>query len=214
MTSVSISPIHLVCERILKKTVNPKPDVLQDWVHLTESVFHYRHVTVSSQLKSKVVHILAKVTTFHINLNIDGATIPSRSHTHPSHPQTSQPRLYFRCPRPPWNLVYTRCVDPSVLSFSFLITVRYVMSDSDMETWPSTWYVVFMMWCLIQTWRHDHRHDIPCLWNVFEKRKRWIQKLNDVKASRQGRWTRWGMWNHSASERRSRCVIKWMYFIV
>ncbi len=43
----------------------------------------------SSMLKSRVGNILAKVTTLRINLNIDGTPIPSKSHTHPSHSQTS-----------------------------------------------------------------------------------------------------------------------------
>ena len=45
---------------------------------------------VSSQLKSKVGNILAKTAALRINLNIDGATIASRSHTHPSLSQTSR----------------------------------------------------------------------------------------------------------------------------
>jgi hypothetical protein len=40
-------------------------------------------------LKSKVGHILAKAAALRVNLNIDGAPIVSRSHTHPSHSQTS-----------------------------------------------------------------------------------------------------------------------------
>jgi hypothetical protein len=46
-----------------------------------------------SQLKSKVGNVLAKATALRINLNIDGAPISSRAHTHPSHSQT--PRLLF-----------------------------------------------------------------------------------------------------------------------
>jgi hypothetical protein len=49
------------------------------------------HVTVFSlQLRSKVGHILNKNTVLCINLNIDGTPIPSRSHTHSSHSQTSR----------------------------------------------------------------------------------------------------------------------------
>ncbi len=43
----------------------------------------------SSQLKSKVGNILAKAAALSVNLNIDGAPISSRSHTHPSYSQTS-----------------------------------------------------------------------------------------------------------------------------
>jgi hypothetical protein len=51
--------------------------------------FHYR-VTFSSQLKSRVGNILDKTAALRVNLNIDGAPIASRSHTHPSHSQTSR----------------------------------------------------------------------------------------------------------------------------
>jgi hypothetical protein len=50
--------------------------------------FHYRRAAFSSQLKSKVVNILAKAAALRIILNIDGAPLTSRSHTHPSHWQT------------------------------------------------------------------------------------------------------------------------------
>jgi hypothetical protein len=52
--------------------------------------FHYRRTAFSSQLKSKVGNILAKAAALRVNLNIDGAPIASRSHTHPSHSQTSR----------------------------------------------------------------------------------------------------------------------------
>ena len=52
--------------------------------------FHYRRAAFSSQLKSKVGHILAKAAALRIDLNIDGAPIASRSHTHPSHTQNSR----------------------------------------------------------------------------------------------------------------------------
>jgi hypothetical protein len=44
---------------------------------------HYRRALFSSQLKSKVGNILVKDAVLRINLNIDGAPIASRSHTHP-----------------------------------------------------------------------------------------------------------------------------------
>jgi hypothetical protein len=40
--------------------------------------------------KSRVGNILAKAAALRINLNIDGAPIASKSHTHPSHSQTSR----------------------------------------------------------------------------------------------------------------------------
>jgi hypothetical protein len=52
--------------------------------------FHYLHTTFSSMLKSRVLNILTKVTTLRIKLNIDGSPIVSKSHTHPSHSQTSR----------------------------------------------------------------------------------------------------------------------------
>ncbi len=51
--------------------------------------FHYRRTTFSSQLKSKIGNILTKSVVLRINLNIDVAPVTSRSHTHPSHSQTS-----------------------------------------------------------------------------------------------------------------------------
>ncbi len=56
----------------------------------SNNMYHYRRVVFSSQLKSKVGQILAKAAALRINLNIDGAPIASRSHTHPSHSQTSR----------------------------------------------------------------------------------------------------------------------------
>ncbi len=52
--------------------------------------FHFRREAFSSMLKSRVSSILAKAETLRINLNLDGATITSKSHTHPSHSQTSR----------------------------------------------------------------------------------------------------------------------------
>ncbi len=52
--------------------------------------FHYRHTAFSSMFKSRVGNILAKAAALRIMLNIDGAPIASKSHTHPSHSQTSR----------------------------------------------------------------------------------------------------------------------------
>jgi hypothetical protein len=52
--------------------------------------FHYRHAAFSSMLKSRVENILTKTATLRINLNLDGSPITSKSHTHPSHSQTSR----------------------------------------------------------------------------------------------------------------------------
>jgi hypothetical protein len=56
----------------------------------TSGQFHYRRAAFSSQLKSKVGNILVKAAALSITLNIDGSPITSRSHTHPSHSQTSR----------------------------------------------------------------------------------------------------------------------------
>jgi hypothetical protein len=51
----------------------------------TSGQFHYRRTAFSSHLKSKIRNILAKTVALRIVLKIDGASIVSRSHTHPSH---------------------------------------------------------------------------------------------------------------------------------
>ena len=56
----------------------------------TSGQFHYKRAAFSSQLKSKVGNILAKAEALRITLNIDGAPVASRSHTHPSHSQTAR----------------------------------------------------------------------------------------------------------------------------
>jgi hypothetical protein len=58
----------------------------------TSGLFHrgFRCPAFSSQLKAKVGNILAKAAALRINLNIDGTPIASKSHTHPSHSQTSR----------------------------------------------------------------------------------------------------------------------------
>ena len=53
------------------------------------SQLRFRLDAVHSQLKSKVGNILAKPTALRINLNIDGAPISARAHTHPSQSQTA-----------------------------------------------------------------------------------------------------------------------------
>ncbi len=52
--------------------------------------FHFRRVVFSQQLKDKVDLDLAKAAALRINLNLDGVSIASKSHTHPSHSQTSR----------------------------------------------------------------------------------------------------------------------------
>jgi hypothetical protein len=52
--------------------------------------FHYLHEAFSSMFKSRVGNILVKVAVLRINLNLDGSSITSKSHTHPPHSQTSR----------------------------------------------------------------------------------------------------------------------------
>jgi hypothetical protein len=81
--------------------------------------FHFRRAAFSAQLKVKVGITLAKAAALRINLNIDGSPITSRTHTHPSHSQTSRlltsSLSQVRCSSSPTNPVYTRRVDSSTL---------------------------------------------------------------------------------------------------
>ena len=56
----------------------------------TSGQFHFRRAAFSAQLKSKVGLALDKSAALRINLNLDGEPIASKSHTHPSHSQTSR----------------------------------------------------------------------------------------------------------------------------
>jgi hypothetical protein len=56
----------------------------------TCGLFHYHRAAFSSMFKSRIGNILAKAATLRINLNLDGASIASKSHIHPSHSQTSR----------------------------------------------------------------------------------------------------------------------------
>jgi hypothetical protein len=52
--------------------------------------FHFRRAAFSQHIKSKVSLTLTKTAALRIHLNIDGVPIASKSHTHPSHSQTSR----------------------------------------------------------------------------------------------------------------------------
>jgi hypothetical protein len=52
--------------------------------------FHFRRAVFLQQLKSKVGLALAKAADLRVVLNLDGAPIASKSHTHPSHSPTSR----------------------------------------------------------------------------------------------------------------------------
>jgi hypothetical protein len=86
-------------------------------------LFHFRCTTFSVTLKAKVGCTLAKVSDLRINLNVDGSLITSKTHTHPSHSQTSRlltSSLSLGVPVPRENPEYSRCVDFSSLVFSLL----------------------------------------------------------------------------------------------
>ncbi len=52
--------------------------------------FHFRRTVFAQQLKSRVDLALVKEASLRITLNLDGVPITSKSHTHPSHSQTSR----------------------------------------------------------------------------------------------------------------------------
>jgi hypothetical protein len=52
--------------------------------------YHLRRAAVSVQLKRKVGLTLEKSAGLRITINLDGAPIISRTHTHPSHSETSR----------------------------------------------------------------------------------------------------------------------------
>ncbi len=53
-------------------------------------MFHFDRAAFVQQVKGKVGLVLGKTAALRINLNLDGAPIASKSHTHPSHSQTSR----------------------------------------------------------------------------------------------------------------------------
>jgi hypothetical protein len=53
-------------------------------------LLHFRRTTFSSHLKSKVGSTLAKAAALRLHLTLDAPPITSRTHTHPSHSQTSR----------------------------------------------------------------------------------------------------------------------------
>ena len=53
-------------------------------------MFHFRRAAFAQHLKNRVGLTLAKSAALRITLNLDGGSIISKSHTHPSHSQTSR----------------------------------------------------------------------------------------------------------------------------
>ena len=54
------------------------------------SIHNKQTIRTAAQLKSKVGLALAKAAALRITLHLDGAPITSRTHTHPSHLETSR----------------------------------------------------------------------------------------------------------------------------
>ncbi len=92
-------------------------------------LFHFLRSVFSVTLTGKVGSTLTKTVALRISLNIDGSPITSKTHTHPSHSQTSRlltlfltslyTRLYlyvFQFPEIP-----SVCESCRFLSFSFLV---------------------------------------------------------------------------------------------
>jgi hypothetical protein len=83
--SLKVSLIASKCHRLSLSliTVNEPPVMVKPY-------FHFRRVVFSSQFKSSVDNILVKVAVLRIPFDLDGSTITSNSHTHPSYSQTSR----------------------------------------------------------------------------------------------------------------------------
>ena len=56
----------------------------------TSGQYHYKCTVFSSQLRVKVDNILDKAAALRITLNVDDEPVASRSHTHPSHSETTR----------------------------------------------------------------------------------------------------------------------------
>ena len=63
---------------------------VQSAQHTSGGIFTSKRAAFLTQLKTKVGSSLVKAAAIRVNLNIDGAPITSRSHTHPSHSQESR----------------------------------------------------------------------------------------------------------------------------
>jgi hypothetical protein len=71
-------------------TIIPLPQSGVQLAQSTSGLFHFHRVAFSSTLKAKVGNTLTKAAALRITLNIDGVSITSRTHTHPSHSQASR----------------------------------------------------------------------------------------------------------------------------
>jgi hypothetical protein len=108
-----------------------------DWSSATVNQLPLPPIGVSSQIRSKVGHILVKTPGLRINLNIDGTTIDSRSHTHPSHTQNSRlltSSLYVGVPVPRGTQCMRECRSISLRFCVFHYTVTY--TDTHIYVFP------------------------------------------------------------------------------
>jgi hypothetical protein len=79
--------------RFIGKLTTFFPDSGVQFVETDRGLFHFRRTAFSDTLKVKVFKVgstRVKDTALRITLNIDCTTISSRTHTHPSHSQTSR----------------------------------------------------------------------------------------------------------------------------
>ena len=94
-----------------------------------EGMLHFRRAAFYSQFKSKVGKIISKATAMRVNLNIDVASIASRSHSPVTLYYLSSLNLFLgipfvilfsplRYPLPQFHPVCARFLDPPVLDFS------------------------------------------------------------------------------------------------
>ncbi len=60
------------------------------FVHSTSGLFNFLHSSFSDQFKTKVGSTLTKAVDLQGYQNMDGTPITTRTHTHPSHSQTSR----------------------------------------------------------------------------------------------------------------------------
>jgi hypothetical protein len=81
---------------------------------------NFHHTVFSSELKSNLENILTKTAVLRITLNIDGTPLTSRSHTYPSHSQTSRLLISSLSLGVPGShaTVYVSGVDLSTSAFS------------------------------------------------------------------------------------------------
>ncbi len=76
---------HRETERFFADSGVQLPQTVRD-----HCLFHFHRPAFSDQFKIRVVLDLGKETALRITLNLDGTPIISKSHTHPSHSQTSR----------------------------------------------------------------------------------------------------------------------------